>query len=154
VAVGVVLLIAAQLIQRSTKYDSIQTALAVVEGRGSHLPIVIGEGLLFAELMHAANPTTRSQLVYLLTPKELVSPDTTNENIVKRLAVIRPEYKVRDPAQFTAENGAFYLVARPQMSTDTTTRSLLGKGLIGALIAEKEGVLVFKAGEATRRPGD
>jgi hypothetical protein len=44
--------------------DSTRIALSSLAAARPPLPIVVGEGLLYIELMEAADPQTRSRLVY------------------------------------------------------------------------------------------
>src|SRR5262249_32717691 len=75
VALGLVPLLAVSTFRHPHGPDAVRDVLSSLEALHPPMPIVVGEGLLFIELMEAADPTTRSQLVYLLRPPELVSPD-------------------------------------------------------------------------------
>ena len=125
--------------------DSTQIALSSLAAAHPPLPIVVGEGLLYIELMEAADPQTRSRLVYLLRPPGAISPDPTNENEVKRNAPFHPDYKVIGQDAFLAANPDFYVVFRPDATIDTTTPSLIAQGLVGNPVTADRGVLIFRA---------
>jgi hypothetical protein len=125
--------------------DPTQTALSSLDAARPPLPIVVGEGLLYIELMEAADPQTRSRLVYLLRPPGAISPDPTNENQVKRYVPFHADYKVSDQKTFLAANPDFYVVYRPNETVDTTTPSLMAQGLLGSPLTADRGVLIFGA---------
>ncbi len=149
-ATGLVLVISAQLVHRAKKADPTQEALLVVHTLPPTLPIVVGEGLLYIELLEAADQAVRDRLTYLLKAPNTISPDPTNENIVKRVASIYPDYRVKEQDRFLAETPSFYVVTR-QMTTDTTTPSLIEKSLVGPPVTLAKGVLVFQAGRQIER---
>jgi hypothetical protein len=128
--------------------DRIDDALAVTQRASPPLPIVVGEGLLYIELMEAADPATRARLVYLKRPDGVVSPDPTNENEVLRLATFMPDYRVSEPAAFLDNTPAFYTLYRPNASTDTTTPSLIAAGAVGVPVDAEGGILLFRASAA------
>jgi hypothetical protein len=106
-------------------------------------PVVVGEGLLFIELMESADAATKAMLVYLKSPSGSVSPDPTNENEVSRLAAFHSDYRVSDQRTFLANNSRFYVIFRPNATTDTTTPSLIEKGLLTNPIKIQQGILLF-----------
>jgi hypothetical protein len=125
--------------------DPIADALSVVQKAERPYPIVVGEGLLYIELMQAADARTRAKLVYLKRPSGSVSPDPTNENEVLRLATFHPEYRVSDQASFLKANASFYVLERPGATIDTTTPALTARGLLGPPAESKNGVLLYQA---------
>jgi hypothetical protein len=129
-SLALVPLIVAVLSMRAQTENGIADALAVLRKAEPPLPIVVGEGLLYIELMEAAEPPLRSRLVYLTRPAGVFSPDPTNENAVIRLAGLCPEYHVSDADAFVSVHGNFYVVTRPKVSIDTTTPLLAERGLL------------------------
>ena len=144
VALALVPLIVGILILRSHAPDPVADALTVLQKPRPAFPIVVGEGLLYIELMEAADPNTKSELVYLKRPAGSFSPDPTNENLVTRLATFHPEYRVGEPNAFLESNANFYELYRPGMSTDTTTPSLIEKGRLGSPLDAERGILLFQ----------
>lgn len=149
VALGLVPLIVGVLILRAHAPDRIANALAVLQKPGPPGPIVVGEGLLYIELMAAADAGTRSKLVYLKRPAGAFSPDPTNENEVIRLATFHPEYQVDERAAFLEANARFNVLYRPNESTDTTTPALLDQGLLGSPVTAEHGILLFRSSPPT-----
>jgi hypothetical protein len=149
VALGLVPLIVGVLILRAHAPDPIANALAVVQKPAPSGPIVVGEGLLYIELMDAADASTRSKLVYLKRPAGAFSPDPTNENEVTRLATFNPEYRVDDRAAFLEANARFNVLYRPNESTDTTMPALLDQGLLGSPVTAEHGILLFRSSPPT-----
>lgn len=145
VALALVPLIAGILANRAHAPDRIGDALAVLQKTTPPLPIVIGEGLLYIELMEAANADTRSRLVYLKRPESALSPDPTNENEVLRLATFLPDYRVSGPAAFLKSNPDFYELYRPNMSVDTTTPALIEHGALGQPVDAERGIMLFRS---------
>jgi hypothetical protein len=142
-------LVAGSLLMRQEDFNSgllapAQSVLAATAEKP--LPIVVGDGLLFIELMEGADARTRSQLVFLLSPPETISSDPTNENQVKRLAVIHREYHVREQSAFLSETPCFYELFRSSSGSDATTASLMRQGLLQAPLLEEGGVLLFRGG--------
>jgi len=150
VALALIPAIVVILATRSHAADPIAEALAILQKPTPSLPIVVGEGLLFIELMEAADATTRSKLVYLKRPVGSFSPDPTNENEVIRLATFHPDYRVIERDAFLRGNASFYLLHRPNMSTDTTTPALIEKGLLGSPVDAENGVLLFRSPPSTK----
>jgi len=145
VALGLVPLIVGILIVRSHAPDPIADVLTVLQEPRPSYPIVVGEGLLFIELMEAADASTRSRLVYLKKPGDSLSPDPTNENEVVRLAAFRPDYRLSEQNAFLAGNADFYVLCRPNASTDTTTPALIQKGILGNPVDLGHGILLFQS---------
>jgi hypothetical protein len=125
--------------------DLIGDALAAVQRASPPFPIVVGEGLLYIELMEAADPATRARLVYLKRPEGAPSPDPTNENEVLRLATFLPDYRVSEPTAFLAKTPTFYTLSRPNATVDTTSPRLIATGAIGVPVYADNGVLLFRA---------
>ena len=150
--VAIVPLVAAMLVLRAQAPHPIAQAMAVLTKAAPPLPIVVGEGLLYIELMEAVDPGTRAKLVYLTRTAGAISPDPTNENEVIRLAGLNPEYRVRDEAAFLATHERFYVLSRPHMSTDTTTPSLVAKGLLKNPLDAEHGVLLFLSSAPAQAP--
>jgi len=150
--VAIVPLVAAMLVLRAQAPHPIAQAMAVLTKAAPPLPIIVGEGLLYIELMEAVDPGTRAKLVYLTRTAGAVSPDPTNENEVIRLAGLNPEYRVRDEAAFLATHERFYVLSRPHMSTDTTTPSLVAKGLLKNPLDAEHGVLLFLSSAPAQAP--
>ena len=126
----------------------ITNALRILQTPRPAGPVVVGEAMLYIELMEAADPETRSNLVYLRRPQDAPNPDPTDENLVISLATFHPEYRVYDPAAFLAQNRNFYLITLPGASIDTTTPSLVQHGLIGGLVNEQGDAELFRAASA------
>lgn len=145
VALALVPLIVGILVLRSHLPDPIADALTILQKPRPPLPIVVGEGLLYIELVEAADPSTRSKLVYLKRPAGSLSPDPTNENQVIRLATFHPEYRVSEQKAFLDSNTSFYELCRPNMTTDTTTPALKEKGLLTGPLDAENGILLFRA---------
>ena len=153
VATILVVLLAGQIIYRGKKPDPVQDVLGALGRVTTDLPIVVGEGLLFIELMRAADEKLRSSLVYLASPPDAETPDPTNELMVVRHTRWRPDYRVVERERFIAENPSFVLVTRSNFSTDIITPWLLDRGLIRDLRARKDGVLIFVGGDGPLREG-
>jgi hypothetical protein len=154
VAIVLIPVLVVILIQRARAPDYIGEALTVLRKAAPPLPIVVGEGLLYVELMEAADPSTRSRLVYLLRQQGSVSPDPTNENLVTRMAAFHPDYQVSAPREFLKDNAAFYELYRPNGSTDTTTPALIEKGILGPPLDAENGIMLFRAVPAAEiQPG-
>jgi hypothetical protein len=147
VALGLVPLLAVSNFNRARSSDPVRDVLSSLEVPRMPMPVVVGEGQLYIELMEAADPQTRSQLVYLLRPPGSVSPDPSNENQVQRLASFHTDYRVSGQEAFLASNPDFYVIVRPAETTDTTTPSLIKKGLLGGLLTANGRVLIFRAGQ-------
>ena len=141
-------LMALQLLHRSRGPDPLADTLAVLAQPGPTLPpglpIVVGEGLRYIELMYAAPPETRARLVYLKAPPGTVSPDPTNENEAVRMAALHPDYRVLDQAPFLAANPRFLVLAVVDATTDLTTASLVGRGLIDGVAAIRSNVVLLR----------
>lgn len=150
IAIGLIPLAAVVLLKRAAVPDPIRGALAAVNAERSDGPLVIGEGLLFIELMEAASPAVRSRLVFLQSPPGITHPDPTNENQAKRLAGIFPGYRVEDPSAFVAANPRFHVLTRTGVSADVTTPALMRQGLLGRPVSLDDGVLIFQAGEGVK----
>lgn len=133
--------------------DRIGDALAVAQKVSPPLPIVVGEGLLYIELMEAVDPPTRARLVYLKRPEGVASPDPTNENEVLRLATFLTDYHVGEQTAFLNNTPAFYTLYRPNASTDTTAPSLIAAGVIGIPVSAENGILLFRAAASRREQG-
>lgn len=125
--------------------DRIGEALAVAQRASPPLPIVVGEGLLYIELMEAADPATRARFVYLKRPEGVVSPDPTNENEVLRLATFLTDYHVSEQTAFLTNTPAFYTLYRPNASVDTTAPGLIAAGAIGVPVDAENDILLFRA---------
>jgi hypothetical protein len=149
-SLALVPLIVAVLSTRAQPANGIADALAVLQKAEAPLPIVVGEGLLYIELMEAAEPSQRSRLVYLTRPAGSLSPDPTNENAVIRLAGMRPEYQVRDADAFLSAHGSFYVLARPNVSIDTTTPLLAERGLLEHPFVVDDDIELFRSRAPTR----
>jgi hypothetical protein len=150
VALALIPFILGTLIIRSHEPDPITDVLTALATPRQPLPVVIGEGRLYVELMEAVDAKTRLTLVYLLNPPDSISPDPTNENIVKRLTPFVPEYRVSKQVEFLSTNPRFYVLSRLNFSTDTTTPSLIKKGLIGGPLDIVQDTILFYAGSASK----
>jgi hypothetical protein len=154
IALALVPLTAGILVVRSQAPDRIADALAVLQKAQPPFPIIVGEGLLYIELMQAADAGTRARLVYLKRPPDAVSSDPTNENEVIHLAGFRPEYRVSERDTFLGRNSRFYVLYRPSMSADTTTPALIEQGLLGSPVDAERGILLFRSQAPARmQPG-
>jgi hypothetical protein len=138
-------LMAGVLLIRSYAPDPIADVLTVLQRPRPSFPIVVGEGQLFIELMEAADPSTRSKLVYLKRPVGSISPDPTNENQVIRLVTFHPDYWLSERNAFAECTFEFYELYRPYMSTDTTTPALIKEGILGSPLDAERGILLFRA---------
>ncbi|HZR61090.1 MAG TPA: hypothetical protein VFA80_09100 [Xanthobacteraceae bacterium] len=147
VALALIPVIAGTLMNRLSVRppDLIGDALTAVQRAKPPFPIVVGEGLLYIELMEAAEPATRARLVYLKRPEGAPSPDPTNENEVVRLATFLPDYRVSEQAAFLASTPIFYTLYRPNATVDTTSPRLIEGGAIGVPVYADNGVLLFRA---------
>lgn len=125
--------------------DHIADALALARSATRQVPIVVGEALLYIEVMQAADADTRANLVYLTRPEGVTSPDPTNENELIRLAPFHPEYRVSDQSAFLKSNPNFYVLQRPKKTTDTTSPSLAEAGMLRNIVGSKRGVLLVRA---------
>ncbi len=144
-------LIVAVLFMRAQPENGIAAALAIVRKAEPPLPIVVGEGLLYIELMDAAEPSLRPRLVYLTRPAASFSPDPSNENAVVRLAGLRPEFQVSDANSFLSAHEGFYVLTRPSVSTDTTTPLLAERGLLKGPVLVDRYIQLFRSVAPTRR---
>ncbi len=144
-SLALVPLIASVLFVRVPAPRPVADVLAVLQEAKPPLPIVVGEGLLYIELMEAAGPSLRPRLVYLTRPAGSFSPDPTNEDAVVRLIGLRPEYHVSDANAFLSAHKRFYVLARPQMSTDTTTPLLAERGLLEGPLFVENGIQLFRS---------
>jgi hypothetical protein len=152
VALALVPLIAGILVNRARATDQIADALAVLQNAKAPFPIVVGEGLLYIELMAAADSPTQARLVYLKRPADQVSPDPTNENEVLRLATFLAAYHVDDQSAFLSSNPDFYELYRPGMSVDTTTPALIERGALGRPVDAERGIVLFHSSPAAAQP--
>ncbi len=150
VAVTLVALIVAILVTRSHAPDRVADALAVLQKTKLADPVVVGEGLLYIELMQSADADTRSRLVYLKRPPGVASPDPTNENEVARLATFHPEYWVSSQRAFLADNAHFYVLTRPGISVDTTTPTLAELGLLGEPVDAGHDIVLYPSSSAAK----
>jgi hypothetical protein len=94
---------------------------------GDSDPIVVGEGLVFLELEDAASPALRSRLVYLTAPPSEPNPDTTNDGLLTRWHIFRPDLNIRDPQDFLLSTRHFYLLHSSE-SADVITPWLVRTG--------------------------
>jgi hypothetical protein len=144
-AAALVPLVATMLVLRAHAHDPLDDVLAVLQQPRPAAPVVVGEGLLYIELMQAADPATRAELVYLRRPPGSFSPDPTNDSAVVRLATLEPEYRVSEPTDFLRDHRRFFLLSRPGGSTDTTTPYLIRSGAVGSPAYTKDGVVLFQS---------
>lgn len=144
-ALALIPLISGIVAVRANAPDFVSDALAAVQQAPLSESIVVGEGLLYIELMQAADAGTRARLYYLTRPAGAVSPDPTNENEVIRLATFHPDYQVSTFAAFFKTHTRFTVLSRPNFSTDTTTPALSAKGWLGKPVNAGNGVLLFPA---------
>jgi hypothetical protein len=150
----VALVMAVLYMRAQPAIGGIADTLAVLQKAKPPLPIVVGEGLLYIELMEAAEPSLRPRLVYLTRPAGSFSPDPSNENAVVRLAGLRPEFQVSDVNAFLSAHRSFYVVTRPRLSIDTTTPLLAERGLLeGPLVVEDYIQLFRSRAPAPLQPG-
>jgi hypothetical protein len=148
-SLALVPLVAAVLWKRAQPTIGIADTLAVLQKAEPPLPIVIGEGLLYIELMEAAEPSLRARLVYLTRPAGSFSPDPSNEYAVVRLAGLRPEFQVSDANAFLSAHRSFYVLARPQVSIDTTTPLLAERGLLEGPLIVEDYIQLFRSAAPT-----
>jgi hypothetical protein len=144
IAVALMPLLAVTLVVRSKAFDPVRDAVQSLKLTRPDVPIVIGEGLLFIELLDAAPENMRSRLVYLLTPPGTANPDTTNESQVKRLKFIFPDIRVTTQGEFLASHRAFDLISRRNFTTDVTTSSLISRGVLSRPWVQSERVQVYR----------
>ncbi len=152
-ALALVPLVAGILAVRAQAPDFVGEALTAVRKAPPSDPIVVGEGQLYIELMQAAGPDLQGRLFYLTRPAGVASPDPTNENEVVRLATFHPEYQVSAPAAFLKTHARFCVLARPNLSADTTTPLLIDQGLLGKPVDAGDGILLFPSAEAQQGGG-
>jgi hypothetical protein len=107
----------------------IEEALAVLRRAPSTPVIVTGNGLRFLELAEAAEPALARRLVFLTSPRGVVSPDPTNEHQVERWRQIRPDLAIADPETFLAHADGF-LVFHDSSAVDVLPEWLVGRGLL------------------------
>jgi hypothetical protein len=153
VALMLVPLLAAAMFLRQPPDPLTETAQALAAIRSlpdRSSPIVVGEGLLFIQLMEAADPPTRARLVYVLSPPGTKSPDPTNENQVRRLRPIFPKLPVR-PWRDLPDLGPFLLLHRVNTSTDTATEAMLRAGVPLRLVYLNGDTVVLASGGAASR---
>ncbi|HEY5064838.1 MAG TPA: hypothetical protein VIJ04_08490 [Xanthobacteraceae bacterium] len=152
VASALMPLIAIVLVLRAQEPDPIARALAVAQKAAPLAPVVVGEAGLYIELMEAADPGTRADLVYLARPSGAFSPDPTNENELVRIARLNPEYRVRSQAAFLGTHKRFYVLTRLDKSIDTTTPSLLANGLLKKPVDAGHGILLYPSVASAEGP--
>jgi hypothetical protein len=97
---------------RATAEDDPGRALDLLSHTAVPGPIVVGEALLFIELMESADTATRARLVYLKTPPEVASDDPTNEHQLLRLRGIRPGMPILEAMPFVAAHRTFATIYR------------------------------------------
>lgn len=131
--------------RRASGEVAMTDALSVLAEARQGLPIVVGEGQLYIELMQAADTGTKHSLVFLKTPRGVVSPDPTNENEVVRLATLHDDYQVSDQRPFLDRTPRFLVLARPGATMDTTTPSLLQQRLLEGPVMQRANTLLFNA---------
>jgi hypothetical protein len=144
-SLALVPLVVVVLWKRAQPTLGIADTLAVLQKAKPPLPIVVGEGLLYIELMEATEPSLRARLVYLTRPAGSFSPDPSNENAVVRLAGLRPEFQVSDMNAFLSAHPGFYVLARPQVSIDTTTPLLAERGLLEGPVVVEDYIQLFRS---------
>ncbi len=123
---------------------SVPDEVAVLQKASGPDPIVIGEGRLYFELEEALPRELKDRLVYVDAPAGAINPDPTNEHLVDRWRLIKPDLKVVKATDFFAEHPHFY-VFHTSESTDTITPWLIQQHLIDKTVAEHEDALLFEA---------
>lgn len=120
-------------------------ALALIQTLPTGEKIVVGEARLYIELMEAAPPTVRSRLVYLRSKTGDPLLDTTNEHILLLATRYHPGLTVMDRGRFVSAVPDFYVLARPTVSADGTTPSLLKAGILKRPLAVCGRIVVYHA---------
>lgn len=136
-ACWIILLPACPLALLSAIPDAISVAdqLVLAEYAPKPYPVVVGEGQLYFELEEAAPPEMKSRLTFLKTPPGVVNPDPTNEHLLDRWHVIRPDLQILDAKDFFAANPRYYLL-HTNDSTDALTPWLMKHGAISKPVVE------------------
>lgn len=142
---GLIVLNMLKLSQRSSGREAVADALSVLAEPRPGLPIVVGEGALYIELMQAADANTKRLLIFLQTPPGVISPDPTNENEVVRLATLHADYHVSDQHSFLDRTPRFLVLMRLGATMDTTTPSLMQQQLLERPVAQRASTLLFNA---------
>jgi hypothetical protein len=145
-AVGAILLAACPLalLSAPSAGAAIPEQVLLFKEASKPYPIVLGEGRLYFELMEALPKDMKSRLVYVDTPPGAENPDPTNEHLVDRWHLIRPDLTVMRAPDFFAQNPHFYLF-HTASSTDVITTWLRKRHLIDKLVAMEGDAVLFEA---------
>jgi hypothetical protein len=148
VVLALVPFMAGVLLSYSRAPDPIADALAAVQKSERPLPVVVGAGQLYIELMQAADARTRARLVFLKTPIGAVNPDPTDENEAIRLTSFHPDYRLEEPAAFLGGNPEFYVLQSRDRKADTITPVLAAGGILGTTAASENGAHLIRASQS------
>jgi hypothetical protein len=153
-AAGAILLAACPLAFLSAPAwgDSIPEQVSLFREASKPYPIVVGEGRLFFEMAEALPKPIKSRLVYVDTPPGTKDPDPTNEHLVDRWRLIRPDLTVMSAPDFFAKYPHFYLF-HTSSSADVITTWLGKRHLIDGPVAMKGDATLFEA-EAPKSAAD
>jgi hypothetical protein len=135
IALALVVVADFALIGRTRAHDPLPGIASLVAASRSDTPIVVGEGLLYIELIENLRPELRPRLLYLRTPRDSLNADPTNEHEVVRLSEIHSNYHVESFERFMTQRSEFYVLTRPGETVDAVTPVLKAKGLICAVAA-------------------
>lgn len=145
-AAGAILLAACPLafLSAPSLGDSIPEQVLLFGEASKPYPIVVGEGRLFFEMAEALPKQIKSRLVYVNTPPGTIDPDPTNEHLVDRWHLIRPDLTVMSAPDFFAQNPHFYLF-HTGSSADVITKWLLDRHLIDGPVVMTGDATLFEA---------
>jgi hypothetical protein len=115
--------------------------IEVIQTVRDDLPIVVGQGLNFIELMQNAPPHLRDRLVYLPVPDGVPNADPTNDTIVKNWARIYP-LPVYPASEFLAGHSMFILY-QTGLTDEALTDWVLRSAQSVAILAHKGDQWVF-----------
>jgi hypothetical protein len=149
VVLALVPFMAGVLLSHSRAPDPIADALAVVQKAERPLPVVVGAGQLYIELMQAADAQSRARLVFLKTPAGAVNPDPTDENEVIRLTSFHPDYRLAEQAAFLGANAEFYVLQSRDRKADAISPALAARGFLGSVERSENGAQLIRASQAS-----
>lgn len=111
-------------------------AIRLVRQNPQAMPVLVGSGLLYIELIGALSPAEQQRIVFVTGPRGVERPDPTNENEVLRLAGFDRRYHVVRFEQAIAPGRPAYILRTFPGASDIAFDAALDRGLIGPLVRE------------------
>ena len=118
--------------------------LSLAAAAPKDLPIVVGEGRIYFELMEFAPDSIKARLHYLTDPPNTKLADPTNENQIKRWYAINPQLQVSTTSEFFQHTKRF-LVLHSENSSDALTPWLVKNSLIRRPLVHVGDAWLFEA---------